>query len=61
MTCPLCKKPAHPDYRPFCSRGHRDRDLLAWLGEGYRIPGRPVVDEDADVLGQGLDSPGRSD
>ena len=57
MTCPLCKKPAHPDYRPFCGRAHRDRDLLQWLGEGYRIPGRPLVDEDADDLGRGLDSP----
>ncbi len=57
MTCPLCKKPAHPDYRPFCGRAHRDRDLLQWLGEGYRIPGRPVVDEDEG----GLDSPDRAD
>jgi hypothetical protein len=56
MTCPLCKKPAHADYRPFCSRAHRDRDLLQWLGEGYRIPGRPLVDED-----EGLDSPGGRD
>ncbi|WP_375401888.1 DNA gyrase inhibitor YacG [uncultured Sphingomonas sp.] len=57
MTCPLCAKPAHPDYRPFCGRAHRDRDLLQWLGEGYRIPGRPIVDEDE----AGLDSPGRPD
>jgi hypothetical protein len=56
MTCPLCKKLAHPDYRPFCGRAHRDRDLLQWLGEGYRIPGRPLVDED-----EGLDSPGDRD
>lgn len=61
MKCPLCGQPAAPDYRPFCSRGHRDRDLLAWLGEGYRIPGRPVIDEDADDLGRGLDSPRRPD
>jgi len=45
--CPACGAPAVPDYRPFCSRAHRDRDLLAWLGEGYRIPGRPLEDEDA--------------
>ncbi|RHW18403.1 DNA gyrase inhibitor YacG [Sphingomonas gilva] len=49
-TCPLCGKPASKDDMPFCSRGCRDRDLLQWLGEGYRIPGR-TVDPD------GLDSP----
>ncbi|MCM8729891.1 DNA gyrase inhibitor YacG [Hephaestia sp. GCM10023244] len=41
-TCPLCGKPAAPDHKPFCSRGCRDRDLLKWLGEGYRVPGEPV-------------------
>ncbi|WP_375427155.1 DNA gyrase inhibitor YacG [uncultured Sphingomonas sp.] len=61
MTCPLCKKPAHPDYRPFCGRAHRDRDLLRWLGEGYRIPGRPLVDEDEANGGAGLDSPTERD
>ena len=49
--CPLCGKPPAPDHSPFCSRGCKDRDLLKWLGEGYRIPGPPV---DAD----GLDSDG---
>ena len=38
-----------PDNAPFCSRGCKDRDLLNWLGEGYRVPGPPA---DAD----GLDS-----
>ncbi|MFC7536110.1 DNA gyrase inhibitor YacG [Sphingomonas sp. GCM10030256] len=46
--CPLCNRPAAPDTAPFCSRGCKDRDLLQWLGDGYRIPGPP-----ADV---GLDS-----
>ncbi|SFS03981.1 DNA gyrase inhibitor YacG [Sphingomonas jatrophae] len=45
--CPLCGAPTNPDYRPFCSRGCRDRDLLQWMGEGYRVPGRPI-DEVAD-------------
>jgi endogenous inhibitor of DNA gyrase (YacG/DUF329 family) len=30
------------DHAPFCSRGCKDRDLLKWLGEGYRIPGPPA-------------------
>jgi uncharacterized protein len=43
--CPLCGKPEHPEHAPFCSRGCKDRDLLKWLGEGYRIPG-PAADPD---------------
>lgn len=49
MTCPLCNKPTAAEFKPFCSRGCRDRDLLQWLGDGYRVPG-PAIDED------GLDS-----
>ena len=41
-SCPDCGQPTHPDYRPFCSRGCKDRDLLNWLDEGYRIPGPAV-------------------
>ena len=41
-TCPLCGQPADPAFRPFCSRGCKDRDLLQWLGEGYRFSGPPA-------------------
>ena len=44
--CSLCGKPPVAEHAPFCSRGCKDRDLLKWLGEGYRIPG-PPVDEQA--------------
>ncbi|HWK35759.1 DNA gyrase inhibitor YacG [Sphingomonas sp.] len=40
--CPLCQTPAQPPFAPFCSQGCRDRDLLNWLGDGYRIPGPPA-------------------
>ena len=40
--CPLCGKPAGAEHRPFCSRGCRDRDLLNWLGDAYRVPGPPA-------------------
>ncbi|MFP5329961.1 MAG: DNA gyrase inhibitor YacG [Alphaproteobacteria bacterium] len=40
--CPLCGKPQSKDHAPFCGRGCKDRDLLKWLGEGYRIPGPPA-------------------
>ncbi|MGZ8285480.1 MAG: DNA gyrase inhibitor YacG [Allosphingosinicella sp.] len=52
--CPLCGKPAGPEHKPFCGRGCRDRDLLNWLGDSYRVPGPPAV-ENAEG---GLDSEG---
>jgi uncharacterized protein len=36
--CPLCKKPAFPAFKPFCSQGCRDRDLLNWLRDSYAVP-----------------------
>ena len=45
-NCPLCGKPKDAAHDPFCSRGCKDRDLLNWLGEGYRVPG-PPADENA--------------
>jgi uncharacterized protein len=41
-SCPICGGSAARDHAPFCSRGCKDRDLLQWLGDGYRIPGPPV-------------------
>ena len=55
--CPVCGKPADPAHKPFCGRGCKDRDLLQWLGEGYRIPGERV-DPDAQ---SGLDTAGDRD
>ncbi len=49
-ACPICRAPSDPAHAPFCSRGCKDRDLLQWLGEGYRIPGQPAIDN------EGLDS-----
>lgn len=53
--CPSCGLPTVADHAPFCSRGCKDRDLLKWLGEGYRIAGSPAgegdlagVDRDGD-------------
>jgi len=55
-ACPLCGAPATTDNAPFCSRGCKDRDLLRWLGEGYRIPGPPVDRGDDENRSNGLDS-----
>lgn len=57
----MCGAPVSPDHSPFCSQGCRDRDLLKWLGEGYRVAGAPADPEgreiDADGLDNGQDSP----
>ena len=46
--CPVCGKPPSVADQPFCSRGCKDRDLLKWLGEGYRIPGPPADTDGLD-------------
>jgi endogenous inhibitor of DNA gyrase (YacG/DUF329 family) len=51
--CPVCGRPAAAAHGPFCSQGCRDRDLLNWLGDAYRVPGPPA---DADGAEGGLDS-----
>lgn len=43
-ACPLCGRPSVAASRPFCSQGCRDRDLLNWLGDAYRVPGPPAED-----------------
>ena len=50
----MCGNPSRADFAPFCSRGCRDRDLLKWLGEGYRIAGPPAEEQDL----AGVDSDG---
>ena len=53
-ACPICGDPASPEFKPFCSARHRDRDLLQWLGEGYRLPVGPSSPDDGH---DGLDKP----
>jgi endogenous inhibitor of DNA gyrase (YacG/DUF329 family) len=50
--CPVCRKPVVAEFRPFCSRGCKDRDLMNWLDEGYRVPARPHEEDEST----GLDS-----
>lgn len=45
--CPICSKPVHADYRPFCSRRCADVDLGRWLNESYSIPAE-IEDEAED-------------
>lgn len=64
-TCPICRKPTVSAHKPFCSRGCVDRDLLQWLGEGYRLPAGPAGDEGASKdrveRATGLDSADNDD
>ena len=46
MACPICGKPADPEYRPFCSRRCADIDLGRWLRGDYVIPGAALEEED---------------
>ena len=55
-SCPLCGKPTDPAHKPFCSQGCRDRDLLNWLDEGYRVPGPPADPDPPSLEPDGLDS-----
>ena len=54
-ACPLCSEPTQSEFKPFCSRGCKDRDLLQWLGEGYRVPGEPVDPEALSALDSARD------
>jgi uncharacterized protein len=47
-ACPQCGQPTSPQHKPFCSQGCRDRDLIEWLSDGYRIPGPPAEEDEQD-------------
>lgn len=44
--CPICRRPATPRDRPFCSPRCAEIDLGRWFGETYRIPGPPNAGDD---------------
>ena len=47
--CPQCKRPAVPEYRPFCSKRCADIDLGRWLTGSYVIAGgNSDADDDSD-------------
>jgi endogenous inhibitor of DNA gyrase (YacG/DUF329 family) len=54
----VCGGPEAAAHAPFCGPRCKDRDLLKWLGEGYRIPG-PALDPLADP--ERVDSDGSGD
>lgn len=38
--CPICRRPADPKLRPFCSPRCADVDLGRWITGQYVVPGR---------------------
>jgi endogenous inhibitor of DNA gyrase (YacG/DUF329 family) len=57
MSCPICDKPSHDDYSPFCSKRCADVDLAKWLGGSYAIPSENPddVDELLDAMQRAAD------
>jgi len=53
----LCGNAVAAEFKPFCSRGCKDRDLLNWLGEGYRVPGEPADPEALSGVDSASDAP----
>jgi len=44
--CPICGKPVVAEFRPFCSVRCKQIDLNRWLSESYRVPARPLTEDD---------------
>lgn len=56
MTCPICDRNTHADYRPFCSKRCADVDLAKWLTGAYAIPVAPgEEDGEPDLPTEGDD------
>jgi endogenous inhibitor of DNA gyrase (YacG/DUF329 family) len=51
MSCPVCRKPAVAEYRPFCSKRCADVDLGRWLNGSYRVQTEETADNDPGAAG----------
>ena len=54
-TCPICGRPTHARYRPFCSSHCANVDLGRWVGGHYRIPTSEGPADGDDRGGHGTD------
>lgn len=59
MSCPICAKDTHAEYRPFCSKRCADVDLAKWLGGSYAIPSENP--DDFDALSDALEKAANTD
>jgi endogenous inhibitor of DNA gyrase (YacG/DUF329 family) len=48
QKCPICKKPADPEHKPFCSARCAEVDLGRWLTESYALPVKPVAEDEEE-------------
>jgi hypothetical protein len=46
--CPICRKPAEPAHRPFCSQRCADVDLHRWFSGTYAVPAEEREDRPGD-------------
>jgi endogenous inhibitor of DNA gyrase (YacG/DUF329 family) len=46
--CPICRKPASPEQKPFCSQRCAEIDLGRWLNQSYAVPVNPPEEEEPD-------------
>ncbi len=56
--CPICRAPADPKFRPFCSLRCQQVDLGRWFSERYRVP---VEDPNEDEVAPWADDRGDAD
>jgi endogenous inhibitor of DNA gyrase (YacG/DUF329 family) len=47
--CPICRRPADPTCRPFCSKRCAEVDLGRWFTNHYVVPGPPGELDDDDA------------
>jgi endogenous inhibitor of DNA gyrase (YacG/DUF329 family) len=52
-ACPICGKPATPDYRPFCSRRCANVDLQRWLTGAYVLDSDEPAETGAEEGSEG--------
>ena len=57
-SCPVCKAPRSPKYRPFCSKRCADVDLGRWFSGTYAIPAEEEPgEEDITSIQEAGDGP----
>ncbi|HEX3430648.1 MAG TPA: DNA gyrase inhibitor YacG [Rhizomicrobium sp.] len=54
--CPICGRPRHETFKPFCSKRCADIDLARWLDGRYAIAGK-----ESDDAGEAEASPKQPD
>lgn len=47
-ACPICRKAATPEHKPFCSKRCAEVDLGRWLTESYKLPDKQTAEEDEE-------------